>query len=174
MTYSIPELFFQNLTAADDVDIDITVSDNTVTSESLNVVDQNVAQSSPTVLTDREFLEDEPRTPLHEIVGEVRGIESESVLLQILNTTDPFDAQAQKDDILSDFFFDLYEKSRKNFETSESAEGDDRNSTRRFNDFNVNSNSLTEMVSKIKSVTNDNMLSDLLQQVSERSKELEK
>ena len=65
---------------------------------------------------------------------EVSGIESESLLLHILNTTAPFDGQAQKDDISSDFFFDLHEKSRKNFESSESAEGDDLNSTRRFND----------------------------------------
>ena len=111
----------QNLTAADDVDIDLTVPDSTVISESCNVVDQDVAHSLHTLLTGCEFLEDVPRTPLHEIVEEVRSIELESQLLHILNSTVLFDAQTQKDDVLSDFFFDLYEESHNNYEASESA-----------------------------------------------------
>ena len=84
------------------------VPDSTVISESFNVVDQDVAHNLRTSLTGHELLEDVPRTPLHEVVEEVRGIESESQLLHILNSTAPFDAQTQKDDVSSDFFFDLY------------------------------------------------------------------
>ena len=74
-----------------------------------NVVDHQISQSLHNALTRHEFLEDELRTPLHEILEEVPGIESESQLLHILNCTAPFDAQTQKDDVSSDFLIDSYE-----------------------------------------------------------------
>ena len=50
------------------MDIDLAFPDSTVIRESFNVVDQDVAHSLHTLLTDREFLEDTPRSALHEIV----------------------------------------------------------------------------------------------------------
>ena len=91
-----------------------------------------------------------------------------------MNSTALFNTQTQNDDVSSDFLFDLYEKSRNNFGRSRPVEGDERNSTQRSNDCTVNSNSLTEMLSQIVNVADDNTLSDLLQLVSERAKELEK
>ena len=111
---------------------------------------------------------------MDEILEEVRGIESESQLLHILNCTAPFDAQTQKDDVSSDFLIDSYEKSRNNFGRVEVAEGDELNFSQRSNDSAVNSNSLTGMVSQMINFTDDNILSDLLQQVSERARVLGK
>ena len=73
----------ENFTAANDVDIDLTVPDNRVSSELYKVVDYEISQSLHDALTRREFLEDVPRTPLHEILEEVRGIESEFQLFHI-------------------------------------------------------------------------------------------
>ena len=83
----------QNLKAADDVDIEITVPDSWVSSESYNVVDQQVVQYLPNALSRREFTEDEPRAPLFEILEKVSGIKSEFQLFHALNSTSPFDAQ---------------------------------------------------------------------------------
>lgn len=164
----------QNISVADGVDIDLAVPDSSVNSESYNGVDQRFGQSLHNVLTIREFLEDEPRTPSHDILDEVRGIAEESKLFNVLNSSFPFDAQSQEDDVSSDFLFGLYEKFRDNFKTSGSLEGDELNCTKRSNDSTVNSNLLREMLSRIMCVTDDDMLSGLLQQVPERGKELEK
>ena len=57
--------------------------------------------------------------------------------------------------------FDLYDESRNNFETSELVKANEPNSTQKSSDYPVNSNSLTDMLSQMISVTDDNLLSGL-------------
>ena len=112
----------ENFTAVDYIDIDRTVLGSRMSNESYNLLDHQISQSLDNALKRHEFLESELRTPLHETLEEVRGIESESQLLHILNCTAPFDAQTQKDDVSSDFLIDSYEKSRNNFARVEAVE----------------------------------------------------
>ena len=116
---------------------------------------------------------DELRTPFHEILESVSNLEAESDLMKVLNSPAPFDVERSREDISKDTLINMYEKSR-NVDAVESASANNIISEAVISTtVSRNSGSLTQMASTMQKVTSDDVLLDLLQQLSNRAQELE-
>ena len=71
----------QSLSLDDDVNIDLTSSNNLKADGSTNVIDTQTIHSVHNALPSNRLMVDEPSTPLHEILEAVRNLEAKSDLM---------------------------------------------------------------------------------------------
>ena len=163
----------QSLTLDDDVDIDLTSSNNLKADGFTNVIDTQTVHSVHNSLSFNRLIADEPRPPFHEILETVSNLEAESDLMKVLNSPDLFDVERSREDFSKDSLINMYVKSR-NVDGVESALANNIISEAVISTaVSQNARSLTQMASTMQKVTSDDVLLDLLQQVSNSAQELE-
>ena len=163
----------QSATTDDDVDIDLTSSNNSQVRESLQIIGTDTVRSVHNALSSNRLMADEPRTPLHEILDAFNNLETESKLVMVLNSSAPFDKERSREDIINYVLSNFYCSSSHNQARELVPDYNKGNATVLPISVTQNDNSLTEMASKTQNVTSDDVLLGLLKQNSRCTIELE-
>ena len=148
-----------------DVDIDLTSPNGSSRSSGEMVITEVAARSVSQAISEFRFMDNEPTTPLHEILDQVKDINEESELLAILNSPAPLDNGSTRTENSVQGLIEIHNNSlaEENLSANNHQENDGNNE----HDSQILT-SLTQITGEAMKVTSDPALLEALRMVEQR------